>query len=224
MLFKIEHLFAGKMEEGNDSFQDNPSCKNPNCPKKDIEWNTILQHIIRAKKCRIYYSDAEVDAIRNKSKQIQNRKKKEKRKDNCADGKEPSSPVATTSGVKKVKIKKQCKICKKYFVSLLSHLNLSETCKSNYGEGYKNLKSEIDEERKMYKKNYDSQNKEAIIQSKAKRYNDNREALSQASLKYYNDNKEVINEKKRKRYSIHKKEINERIRKQKKESKLSKGT
>ena len=171
---KVEHLFAEKMasKEGNSSSEDNVSCKNPNCPKKDLAWNTIVSHITKAKLCKIYFSDSEIEAIREKSKQIQRKKKNEKQK---------VTEIATTSGANKVKIKKQCKICKKYFVSLLSHLNQSETCKSNYGEGYKNLKSEIEEERKIAKS-----------QANAKHYNDNRDALSQAHAKHYKDNRDAI--------------------------------
>jgi hypothetical protein len=184
MLTKVLHSFPGKMasKEENYSSEGNATCKNPNCPKKDLEWNTIVAHITKAKKCKIYYSDAEIEAIREKSKQIQRKKKNEKQK---------VTEIATTSGANKVKIKKPCKICKKYFVSLLSHLNQTEICKSNYGEGYDNLKSEIDEERKMYQKNYISQNKEA--KSKAnKNYNcQNKEAKSQANKNYYSQNNEA---------------------------------
>ena len=67
-------------KEENSSSEDNVSCKNPNCPKKDLEWNTIVSHITKAKKCKIYYSDAEIEAVREKSKQIQRRKKNEKQK------------------------------------------------------------------------------------------------------------------------------------------------
>ena len=184
-------------KEGSYFSEDNASCKNPNCPKKDLEWNTIVPHITKAKNCKTYYSDAEIEAIREKSKQIQRGKKNEK------------ANIETTSGAKKVKIKKQCKICKRYFVSLLKHLNQAETCKSEYGKDYKNLKSGIDKERKMAKS-----------QANAKHYKDNVEVLSQAHVKYYNDKKEVVNEQKRLRYSIHKKEINERKKKKKPEERI----
>ena len=120
------------------------TCKNPNCPKDDLKWKTIVAHITKAKKCKIFYTTAEIDAIKENSQQLQRRKNAERERGNY----DPSSrnapdPVASRSGVTKgsniEKIRTQCKICKRSFISLLTHLNQSENCKNQYGEEYHKL-------------------------------------------------------------------------------------
>ena len=43
------------------------TCKNPECPKGIFQWNAILKHIASAKKCRIFYSESEIDSMRKHS-------------------------------------------------------------------------------------------------------------------------------------------------------------
>ena len=77
-------------------------------------------------------------------------------------------------------------MCKRSFISLLTHLIQSENCKNQYREEYHKLKS---------KKLYPSKQKESI---------------SQFNAQYYSDNKDIINTNRPCKYSINKKEINER--------------
>ena len=48
------------------------TCKNPDCPKGIFKWNTILNHIARARNCKIFYSEEEVNAMK---KEITSEKK-----------------------------------------------------------------------------------------------------------------------------------------------------
>ena len=54
------------------------TCKNSECPKKIFQWKTILGHITRAKACKIFYSDAEIQTIRENSKEMQKTNKAKK--------------------------------------------------------------------------------------------------------------------------------------------------
>ena len=40
------------------------TCKNPDCPKGTFKLNTILNHVARAMKCKIFYTDEEIEEIR----------------------------------------------------------------------------------------------------------------------------------------------------------------
>ena len=55
------------------------TCKNPECPRGVFQWNTILNHILRSKNCKIFYHDAEIDSMRERSKELrkQNKAKRE---------------------------------------------------------------------------------------------------------------------------------------------------
>ena len=119
------------------------TCKNPDCPKGIFEWKTILQHIVRAKECKSFYSEAEINGIREHSDKMQKQKKAQKRN--------ASQPIASTSATKGKKIEKnmtQCKICKKFFVVLLLHLNASNACKTQYDKQFNELKTSKDNEKK----------------------------------------------------------------------------
>ena len=126
------YLFLGKMATANPDEADF-TCKNPNCPKGIFQWNTILAHVVRAKTCKAFYTDENIKAMREESKQRINSKKANRQKDNYDADKRKAShhPIASTSGkgkVREVNIEKNktpCKICKKSYIELLSHLNRS---------------------------------------------------------------------------------------------------
>ena len=44
------------------------TCKNPECPKGVFEWKSILKHISHAKQCRKFYTEADIESIRENSK------------------------------------------------------------------------------------------------------------------------------------------------------------
>ena len=81
------------------------TCKNSECPKKVFQWKTILGHIARAKDCKIFYSDAEIQTIRENSKEMQKINKAKKRdRDNSNTPGESSELLPSTSGTKGKKI------------------------------------------------------------------------------------------------------------------------
>ena len=47
------------------------TCKNPDCPKGIFQQNTILNHIQKAKNCKIFYTSEEIEDLRDSSKQRQ---------------------------------------------------------------------------------------------------------------------------------------------------------
>ena len=69
-------------EEPDGTIEDSISCKNPSCPKDDLKWKTIVAHITKANKCKIYYTAAEIDTIKETSQQLQRRKNAEKERKN----------------------------------------------------------------------------------------------------------------------------------------------
>ena len=111
------------------------TCKNPDCPKGTFQWKTILKHIGHAKKCRNFYSEAEIGSMREHSKGLQMHQKAKRKRNNYNPGQDSLEPVASTSGntnqkaTKLEKIKSQCNTCKKSFAVLLTHLNQSTNCK-----------------------------------------------------------------------------------------------
>ena len=132
--------FPGKMATV-DPDEAEITCKNPECPKGVFKWKTILNHVVRAKKCKIFYSSADIEQLRSHSKELQNKKEAKRKRDNY--NSVQSSPGTTTvEQARPEKIKTQCKVCKEFFISLLSHLNKSN-CKSSNSEQYDNLKFNI---------------------------------------------------------------------------------
>ena len=112
------------------------TCKNPECPKRIFQWNTILNHIIRSKNCKIFYNETEIDSMREHSKELQRQNKAKRERDNYNPVGKRFKPIASSSGNKvpqgpKVEnIKSQCKVCKEMFVALLAHLSKSTACKT----------------------------------------------------------------------------------------------
>ena len=206
------------------------TCKNPDCPKGIFEWKTILGHIVRAKKCKIFYSEAEINAIRENSDQMQKRNKAQKRK--ISDTKQVNpEPTTSTSGIKGKKIEKnktRCKICKKFFVVLLLHLDKSDVCKIQYGKQFDKLKTSKNNEKKEYQKVYNKEyqinnrvvNDKEIKEQRANYRSQNRELISQRNAQFYCKNQEKIKEKQRYQYSINKNEINERRKRKKLEERI----
>ena len=166
------------------------TCKNPNCPKGIFKWNTILKHVSAAKKCKTFYHEEEIQSMRDDSKnKNQSRKIEKKRKEN-------NPAIPTTSGKQNfAKAKDQCKICKKMFVNLLTHLNQTVKCKRLYGNDYNLLKLTKEQQKKEYRKEYK-------LQSQFK------DSRSQANADYYLKNKKEIREKMSQRYFAKKKAIN----------------
>ena len=123
---------SSKQTDG--TIEDSISCKNPSCPRDDLKWKTIVAHITKANKCKIYYTAAEIDTIKETSQQLQRRKKAERDRGNYDPSSRTPAPVASTSDVTKSskieKIRTQCKTCSKSFISLLTHLIQSENCKN----------------------------------------------------------------------------------------------
>ena len=180
------------------------TCKNPDCPKGIFEWKTILQHIVRAKKCKIFYSEAEINAIRENSDQMQKQNKAQKRKN--------PGPIASTSWTKGKKIEKnqtQCKICKKFFVVLLLHLDKNDVCKIRYGKQFDELKTSKENEKKEYQKQYQMKNR--VVHDKE---------IKVQLANYRSQNKELISQRNAQFYSIHKKEINEKRKMKKPEERI----
>ena len=129
------------------------TCKNPECPRGVFQWNTILNHILRSKNCKIFYHDAEIDSMREHSKELQKQNKAKRKRDNYNPG-ESTQGNGVLKEPKLEKIKSQCKVCKKSFVVLLAHLSKSTDCKTKYGTEYDCLKSNKDKEKEEYQKVY----------------------------------------------------------------------
>ena len=70
------------------------TCKNPECPKGIFQWNTILNHILRAKNCKIFYNETEIDALREHSKELQKKNKAKRKRDNYTPGGKRFKPIA----------------------------------------------------------------------------------------------------------------------------------
>ena len=58
------------------------TCKNPDCPKGVFQQKTILGHIMKARNCKVFYSEEEISSMRETSIAIQKktRLKKERGK------------------------------------------------------------------------------------------------------------------------------------------------
>ena len=131
------------------------TCKNPDCPKVVFKWNTILKHLGTAKSCRKFYNEEEIVSIRDTSKSLRQLIQAEKnRKENKPVGK---NNILTSGKQIFPKSKTKCKICKKMYIALLTHLNQSEKCKLMYGNEYDLLKLTKKQDKKEYIKGYKSQ-------------------------------------------------------------------
>ena len=74
----MRYKFLGEMATANPDEADY-TCKNPDCPKGVFKWNTILKHVDRAMKCKIFYNDAEIEELRGNSKELQKRKESKRK-------------------------------------------------------------------------------------------------------------------------------------------------
>ena len=50
------------------------TCKNPDCPKGIFEWKSILKHISHAKQCKKFYTQADIESIRENSRNGKNQR------------------------------------------------------------------------------------------------------------------------------------------------------
>ena len=57
------------------------TCKNPNCPKGIFEWKSILKHISHAKECKRFYTETDIESIRENSKSFKNQREEERLND-----------------------------------------------------------------------------------------------------------------------------------------------
>ena len=195
------------------------TCKNPDCPKGVFQQKTILGHIMKARNCKVFYSEEEISSIRETSIAIQKKNKAQKRKRETI----TSKFEETSKDMEKTKT--NCQICNKLFVSLLTHLNRAEDCKAKYDKEYEELKMKRELEIKEYQKNYKikkkseiteqmkeyrSKHKDMLSQKKSQVYEDNKDEINKRNKQYYENKKDEINRKKRFKYLIHKKEMNEK--------------
>ena len=104
------------------------TCKNPECPKGVFKLKTILNHVVRAKNCKIFYSSVEIEQLRSHSKEIQSKKEAKRKRDNY-NSVSSRCDTTTVGKSKPEKIKTQCNVCKEFFISILAHLKKSN-CKS----------------------------------------------------------------------------------------------
>ena len=132
----------------------------------------------------------------------ESKRKSENYKSGKIDKKLSVSGINTTGGLKPEKSKVQCKLCKKFFVSLPTHLNRSK-CKDENTQGYNKLKSE----QENYQKNYWNTNKEVLKEKRAIQRSETLESISQANSQYYSKNKEKISSKRKSIYSENKEEM-----------------
>ena len=77
--FAYNFSILGKMATANPDDADF-TCKNPECPKGVFKWKTILTHIARARNCKNFYSEEEINIMRENSKNLQNIQKAAKKK------------------------------------------------------------------------------------------------------------------------------------------------
>ena len=57
------------------------TCKNPNCPKGVFEWKSILKHISHAKQCKNFYTEADIESMRENSRNVKNQRDESKQND-----------------------------------------------------------------------------------------------------------------------------------------------
>ena len=57
------------------------TCKNPNCPKGVFEWKSILKHISHAKQCKKFYTEADIESIRENSRNVNGQREEAQQND-----------------------------------------------------------------------------------------------------------------------------------------------
>ena len=197
----ISNEFSGKMATSNPEEADF-TCKNRECPKGVFKWNTILIHIARAKNCKIFYSEEEINVMRENSKKTQ---KASKRDNSYNQSQHKGKSIASKSSGEKSpsqkneKTRTQCKSCKELFMSLIAHLNRNQKCQTNYGLEYGKMKISNEQRRKNYK----LQNKGQISQSNAAYFSQNKGEISKKRRKRYFENKKEKIKKKTSEQRIH---------------------